>query len=383
MSNSPCHSGNVKVFEYGKAVFYAGGWSRGMSPKKDAIMIDLTGEKYASENGKQKVRVHDVASRTVFSEVIDSASHNACKFWLTLEIKDFGIPTWGLQTWELLADVLRQQMDAGVDVVIGCVGGHGRTGIAVSILAHLMGVIPEGEIDPIAWVRKVYCDHVVETPEQVNYIYDMTIPDLPADKRSKSSRQNSAAGSKHVDPESLCEVCHHPKLEKGMKLLGIRACKSCIDDQERRIEERYPEKAPQHCVACEKNQNINENNLKLCADCISTQRTKHEGWTEMSAKGEASTTASIVNETSATSAADRIADNLQQMGLPIKKGPKKLYIMNCPHKECDERVDMTAFVVGEKKMEGPLFCATCGGEITGRAEQFINNVKHMKKNGTI
>jgi len=51
-------------------------------------------------------------------------------------------------------------------VHIGCIGGHGRTGMVLAALVKDMS----GEEDAITYVRKNYCDKVVETTAQVKWL---------------------------------------------------------------------------------------------------------------------------------------------------------------------------------------------------------------------
>jgi hypothetical protein len=65
----------------------------------------------------------------------------------------------------------------GKSVFLHCVGGHGRTGTALSIMAGLAGA--NGDKDPVAWLREVYCHEAVESTIQVEYIetiLDITCP---------------------------------------------------------------------------------------------------------------------------------------------------------------------------------------------------------------
>lgn len=59
-------------------------------------------------------------------------------------------------------------------VYIHCLGGHGRTGTALAILAHYLGWLPTDDSDPVAWLRLHYCREVVETEGQINYVERMT-----------------------------------------------------------------------------------------------------------------------------------------------------------------------------------------------------------------
>ena len=52
-------------------------------------------------------------------------------------------------------------------VEVGCVGGRGRTGTALACLAVLDGV-PSAEA--VAYVRRHYSPHAVETSEQQSFV---------------------------------------------------------------------------------------------------------------------------------------------------------------------------------------------------------------------
>ncbi|QXN72618.1 PTPc tyrosine phosphatase [Rhodobacter phage RcZahn] len=93
-----------------------------------------------------------------------------------LPITDFSVPT---QTKEqvsaTIALVLRNAL-SGKHVYVGCMGGWGRTGIALSIIAKVMG-----EADPVAYVRKHYSHRAVETEEQQAYVRDFDVTAIRAE----------------------------------------------------------------------------------------------------------------------------------------------------------------------------------------------------------
>ena len=84
---------------------------------------------------------------------------------------DFGVPADARTT---LADLtaFRERSHAGQRVEIGCLGGHGRTGTALAMLAVLSGCAPG---TAVAWVRAHYCDHAVETPGQEAFVAAFTV----------------------------------------------------------------------------------------------------------------------------------------------------------------------------------------------------------------
>lgn len=88
--------------------------------------------------------------------------------WLAIECEDGDAPELCRDDWETLVSdlsVLRGR------VAVYCLGGHGRTGTALSILAALSGAC---DADPVAFIRKAYCPNAVETREQIAYIARMT-----------------------------------------------------------------------------------------------------------------------------------------------------------------------------------------------------------------
>lgn len=79
---------------------------------------------------------------------------------------DFGVPSDnGLVIATLRSLMARAR--AGEHVELGCLGGHGRTGSALAILAVLSGLPADGAV---AWVRANYCSKAVETPEQEGFV---------------------------------------------------------------------------------------------------------------------------------------------------------------------------------------------------------------------
>lgn len=82
---------------------------------------------------------------------------------------DYGAPVVSKAEWGRIADLVKKFGGA----TISCQGGHGRTGTCLAILGCLLGLIPEN-MDPIKYVRKVYCNKAVESKEQVRYVHEIT-----------------------------------------------------------------------------------------------------------------------------------------------------------------------------------------------------------------
>jgi hypothetical protein len=83
-----------------------------------------------------------------------------------LDWPDFGVPDDPAPVLAALGS-LRDRARSGQRVEVGCLGGHGRTGTALAILAVLGGHPPA---EAVAWVRASYCPEAVETPEQEAFV---------------------------------------------------------------------------------------------------------------------------------------------------------------------------------------------------------------------
>lgn len=80
-------------------------------------------------------------------------------------IPDMGIPA-NPEEFIKLVEWLSLQLIANKKVHIGCIGGHGRTGMVMSALVKVM----TGEVDAITYVRNNYCHKAVESKVQVDFL---------------------------------------------------------------------------------------------------------------------------------------------------------------------------------------------------------------------
>lgn len=76
-----------------------------------------------------------------------------------LPIIDFG--TLPKDVEKIYAKKIASLLFQRKNVAMFCIGGHGRTGYMSSLVLLELGIK-----DPIALIRKTYCMHAVETPEQ-------------------------------------------------------------------------------------------------------------------------------------------------------------------------------------------------------------------------
>ncbi len=83
---------------------------------------------------------------------------------------DRGIPALGAAWWRELAKALPAVKG---DIGVCCMGGHGRTGVMLAILAALLGKVKKGDC-PVEWVRAHYCNSTVESEAQADYVERIT-----------------------------------------------------------------------------------------------------------------------------------------------------------------------------------------------------------------
>lgn len=84
---------------------------------------------------------------------------------IVFPIEDGGIPG-DIQGFQRLVSWLCHQLQKDRKVHVGCVGGHGRTGMVLAAIYAQM----TGEKDAIQYLREHYCCRAVETKPQVKFL---------------------------------------------------------------------------------------------------------------------------------------------------------------------------------------------------------------------
>lgn len=179
-TTGPCHNGNVLAFEQANIKVYGGGSSRGFNPYAVDIWINLNGASSSRKKWKfpEKWLTKDPLRDPV---VID------------MEISDYHAPVGvGKEFWSLLWNdlVAEAKSKEALSVLVSCTGGHGRTGLVLTALAIAAGAVGHDEIDgkdldPVDWLRSVYCDQAVESNDQIGYLeqtFGFTSPAQPPKK---------------------------------------------------------------------------------------------------------------------------------------------------------------------------------------------------------
>jgi hypothetical protein len=155
------HDGMPKVFDIGQGTVYASGIrdvSKWDHTKYD-LLIGLLGPvpPIVSLNNTAK----ELISKELYSSLYptESAPH------LTIKWSDGQEPPVNVA---FIGDLVRL-VSSGVNVLIHCHGGHGRTGTLLTAMAIEAKLVPK-KLDPIKWVRTQYCLKSVETSSQVDWL---------------------------------------------------------------------------------------------------------------------------------------------------------------------------------------------------------------------
>ena len=149
-----CHYGNTLAFcdTKSKIKVYGAGSSRGLVINRDSFLIDVGSGMNERED------------YTLFGNVeIPQESFDG----IAIEWRDMSLPNLSRTTWLSIVSEIRR---LNKDVIVACVGGHGRTGTTLAILAGLMLDID----DPISFIRSSYCNKAVETKKQSEYVCKIT-----------------------------------------------------------------------------------------------------------------------------------------------------------------------------------------------------------------
>lgn len=162
-----CHVGPKKVMQIGKTMVYAGSWAEVAGDFNWSFILRMMdgGKKYPTGivMNKQAQLVFPV-------ELLDIPNPPI----IDIDWEDFSVPSLDHKWWVLLNESIKK-LPKG-NMLVHCIGGHGRTGTALAILAGLNGYYKK-KSDPVATVRERYCPDAVESSEQIEYIE--TILDIP------------------------------------------------------------------------------------------------------------------------------------------------------------------------------------------------------------
>lgn len=81
-------------------------------------------------------------------------------------IPDMSVPK-DVKNFKAMIKWMVVQLEDGLKIQIGCIGGHGRTGTVLAALAIEAGVVKKNAIQ---WVRKNHCKKAVESASQIKFL---------------------------------------------------------------------------------------------------------------------------------------------------------------------------------------------------------------------
>ncbi|WP_113152747.1 hypothetical protein [Nitratireductor sp. OM-1] len=91
---------------------------------------------------------------------------------VNLAISDFSVPRDAIRTGKAIRDTMQAALD-GKRVYIGCMGGWGRTGLFMALIAKAAGIK-----NPVEFVRETYTPKAVETREQQLYVDTFDVEEI-------------------------------------------------------------------------------------------------------------------------------------------------------------------------------------------------------------
>jgi hypothetical protein len=168
-----CHANPTHIFtietEKGPVAVFAGAG-------KD---VDWTSVKSVIDLDGFSASAYDARPSRGFERASKLLAGGTSEKYIHIKTADRSYPNVKREFWEALIEDLKA--DAPQYALICCMGGHGRTGMAATIVAILAGVVPQDE-DPVEWLRNRYCDKAVESQSQIDYITQITGVPIKAKK---------------------------------------------------------------------------------------------------------------------------------------------------------------------------------------------------------
>lgn len=176
------HSGTKKAFSKDNVVMHGGGTSHSVSLTGMDIVLDLTDSSFRKN---QWTLPKEWKSSKMIPRIIDMyiPDMKTPESYIT---RDFWEALW----LDLKTDA--SSLDRDLNVLVMCMGGHGRTGTILIILSLIAGVSTG---DPLAWIRKEYCNKAVESKAQIEYIKSL-FPEVKIASDASKEVSKSSSSSK-------------------------------------------------------------------------------------------------------------------------------------------------------------------------------------------
>ncbi|MCK5016317.1 MAG: hypothetical protein KAS32_04520 [Candidatus Peribacteraceae bacterium] len=161
----PCHNGSLHLFTWKDGIqFWGGGSSRNMSLEGIDLVIDC------ADVAEPKIQLFGVDP--VLFPFIGAPSR------ILIDWPDMKVPDLEKSDWEIIVKgiekLYKSRKGKELNILACCIGGHGRTGTTLSILAAMTVLKGKKKQCPVTFIRDNYCDEAVESESQKDYIEDIT-----------------------------------------------------------------------------------------------------------------------------------------------------------------------------------------------------------------
>jgi protein-tyrosine phosphatase len=127
---------------------------------------------------------------------------------ILLDWPDFGVPRAEAPAIAAIIEALARAT-SGQDVLVGCLGGTGRTGTILACMAILAGVPPDLAAQ---WVRDHYRRKAVEMPAQEDWVVDRFARADTVRKHAEQSSTRIVKGYTHAIRRAMGEALQKPEL---------------------------------------------------------------------------------------------------------------------------------------------------------------------------
>lgn len=160
-----CHTEGLHILTIGSATIHAS--SNQLDYDGFALVINLSGFSYGSGQLVEGLRGGEALVPSFIKGFPKAKQVDPPE--LTIEWKDGGAPALTKADWTRLVKDLGRIKGK---VLIHCMGGHGRTGTALCVL---LAIVNGPGKDHVKWLRKHYCEKVVESKAQFDYLREFGI----------------------------------------------------------------------------------------------------------------------------------------------------------------------------------------------------------------
>lgn len=242
----PCHEGNTKAFKKDGIQVWGGGTNHDAEPFEVDVVIDLTHGVKKSMNewldnipdgwkSKEKIKTNTLVLDFYLQDM--SSPDNATREF------------WGL-LWKDLKGLKKKGKT--LNVLVMCLGGHGRTGTVLTALLMASGYNKTVKGNPVVWLRKNYCSKAVESKRQTDYLCKLWPNDIKFVEPIKGSGSGHGlgtgpsfynGGSKH----NSCKTCHKTPSNTNRTMwettIGGYECDNCNFKRKKKDEEKPEEES--------------------------------------------------------------------------------------------------------------------------------------------